>query len=735
MAERIPHRQSSTSSRTQPRRDSTRSSNADIFSDEYALDHLDIQDGTAASRSDGPEVHLPPLPGNQTHLNPDQVSAPIRRSHGSAKRNVNDRRSSLLSRYDSIRYHSPHGMQHSIPSGESPVSAVSRTASQMSTFTLPRTQSPYQGASGPSHPYGMYPQDIDLIRTPSMATTSTIRPRERSYAGPSGPNQPYSMYPQNTVPEDESNSAQNLQPPGMIGFPGRSHDYRRRLGPDVEDADDLIGPDGYTEQLPPYTRWPDNIPPKGGALGAASILSAERGRTQSSEETLANPFQSRESLTNAVGGDHSSTGLTAVAENESPQGDEGGSFKERVKHTSKKRTCFGRVPLWIIVVLALVVIAVLAGTIGGVVGHAQGEQQATPSIKPPPHPPQPAAESTLVTVTTTSLVDATPLPYTPINLPTLPTGVFSVPLRSPTISQSSCLSTYADSWSCANGADLKLDLSIPNMISVSPLVPIQQNEVHFGPQPPDLTMPVPLTLMGDRDGMEKGPAWWFQQPYTKVVVVPGRKIDAGGQSRKRWFDLPRDRKDNRRIGARYKGYSRTIATPSMKPWFCYWNSTILEGFIYVTQNSSTQSSAVESSDSASPSNPSAAYPSVYVPPSFAAFTSFSPTPATPTGIVEKRQASDASPYAVYSKDIKIEERRAPGTSPPPYCVQMQIMNDGTAQPLPDPNGQPWTVQLDEIQPGSDGSMSQDSSGSQKRGNVWERDSTSAGSCECEWINS
>ncbi|KAL8716270.1 MAG: hypothetical protein Q9220_000175 [cf. Caloplaca sp. 1 TL-2023] len=648
---------------------------------------------------------------------------------------VNNRRSSLLSRNDSTRYYPPHAMQQSIPSAESPVSAVSRTASQMSTFTLPRTQSPYQGASGPSHPYGMYPQDIDLIRTPSMATTSTIRPRERSYAGPSGPNQPYSMYPQNTVPEDESGSAEGLQPPGMIGFPGRSNDYRRRLGPDVEDADDLVGPDGYTEQLPPYTRWPDNIPPKGGAVGAASILSAERGRTDNSEETLANPFQSRESLTHAVERDHSSTQLTVVAGSEPPQGDEGGSFKERVKHTSQKRTCFGRVPLWLIAVLALVLIAVLAGTIGGVVGHARGEQQATPSVKPPTYPPQPAADPTMVTtITTTSLVDATPLPSTPVNLPTLPTGVFHVPLRNPSISNNSCLSSHTNSWSCANGADLKLDLSVPNMISVSPLVPTQPNQVYFGPQPPDLTIPVPLSLMGDRDGMEKGPAWWFQQPYTKVVVVPGVDFNAGGGTKKRWFDLPRDRKDNRRVSVRNYGYGHTVATPAMKPWFCYWNSTILEGFIYVTQNSSMQSSS-ESAESASPTSPTPAYPSIYIPPSFAAFTSFPPTAATPTGTVDKRQVSNPSSYAAYSKDVKIEERRAPGTQPPPYCVHMQIMNDGTANPIGDENGQPITVQLEEIQPGSDGSVSQDGSGGRKRGNLWERGPSSTSSCECEWINS
>lgn len=32
--------------------------------------------------------------------------------------------------------------------------------------------------------------------------------------------------------------------------------YRRQLGPDGEEAGDLIGPLGHTEELPPYTRYP-----------------------------------------------------------------------------------------------------------------------------------------------------------------------------------------------------------------------------------------------------------------------------------------------------------------------------------------------------------------------------------------------------------------------------------------------------------------------------------------------
>jgi hypothetical protein len=43
-----------------------------------------------------------------------------------------------------------------------------------------------------------------------------------------------------------------------------------------EDVANLTGPDGQTEQLPPYTRYPDGIGSKTGFPGPASILSGER---------------------------------------------------------------------------------------------------------------------------------------------------------------------------------------------------------------------------------------------------------------------------------------------------------------------------------------------------------------------------------------------------------------------------------------------------------------------------
>ena len=345
-------------------------------------------------------------------------------------------------------------------------------------------------------------------------------------------------------------------------------------------------------------------------------------------------------------------------------------------------------------------------------------------------------QSTIVVVTTTSLVDATPLPSTPINLPSMPTGTFYVPLQNPLISNNSCLSQYTNAWDCVDGADLKLDLSIPGNVSVSPRYPPTANKIRFGPQPPQLDQPVPLRLVRDKDGMEKGPAWFFQQTYTKVVVIPGMDWGANAQGSRRWFD-PQERDTNRKwLDSRGYDPPRGIAPPAAHPWFCYWNNTILEGFIYVTQNASennqpTSSEYGSSSSSTGDLDSSAAASSDDGPSPFPTTTSPPPPyPAVPSPPVRRRQVQDPSQLAAYPRDVKIEERRDPNTLVQPYCVHMQIMNDWSAQPAEDSQ----IVMLTENEPNNEQVMAQGSSKRGKRGNLWKRTSATS-ACECEWIDS
>ncbi len=114
-------------------------------------------------------------------------------------------------------------------------------------------ESPYQGPSGPAHPYQMYPQTVRPARTLSTTTASTMPISESSYRGPRGPSHPYALYPQNDTAEAEAGQPATIP----LGFRGLPDQYQRRVGPDGEEVADMIGPDGHTEQLPPYSRYPD----------------------------------------------------------------------------------------------------------------------------------------------------------------------------------------------------------------------------------------------------------------------------------------------------------------------------------------------------------------------------------------------------------------------------------------------------------------------------------------------
>ncbi len=149
----------------------------------------------------------------------------------------------------SVRHDAP-------PSAPTTGSPLSRVSSVSTESPIVQVESPYQGPSGPSHPYMMYPQ-----RTLSIATSSTSPMSERSYQGPRGPAHPYGMYDQNIEPTD----AAPAQSVSVVGFPGNQDAYQRRIGPDGEEAGDLIGPLGHTEELPPYTRYPEETYARKGA--------------------------------------------------------------------------------------------------------------------------------------------------------------------------------------------------------------------------------------------------------------------------------------------------------------------------------------------------------------------------------------------------------------------------------------------------------------------------------------
>lgn len=389
MAERPLNRQSSAASRRQSseRSESLRFSNPDIFSDDFALEPFEVADGYNPFSAHGgpgetpPQPCTTPQPSYPLNATADPSSEPPNRRKGSQRVS---RGGSLTLRHDTPQ---PQPFQRtasvmSVSEASDLTSGPQRTISTSSTFIMPRTQSPYQGATGPSHPYGMYPQDIGMTRTPSVATTSTIGMPERSYARTNGPTHPYGMYSQNTVPEGDVSPIVVENPSIPVGFPGLGQNYQRRLGPEGEEAADIIGPDGHTEQLPPYTRYPDGIAPKPTppAMNNTVVVPAN---PEMSPDTLQST-QSPLSVTRSNASEASGTRLNIAAAGAANQSDESGSFKERWTEKSKRRMCNGKLPIWLVVVIVIVLVfagALLGGVIGRVIGRRRAEENQLASAQ------------------------------------------------------------------------------------------------------------------------------------------------------------------------------------------------------------------------------------------------------------------------------------------------------------------------------------------------------------------
>ncbi|PHH49580.1 hypothetical protein CFIMG_006817RA [Ceratocystis fimbriata CBS 114723] len=141
---------------------------------------------------------------------------------------------------------------------------------------------------GPSHPYTMYQQGINDVTIPEVVATIQ-RPVQPQLL--QGPSHPYTMYPQNVDSVDNAAPTQTNIPP-MVGFDPNAG-YQRRIGPDGEESG-LVGPFGYTEELPPYTRYPEQ---GHSAKNSTADSSGTAVSTESSNAGIAGPSASAANTT------------------------------------------------------------------------------------------------------------------------------------------------------------------------------------------------------------------------------------------------------------------------------------------------------------------------------------------------------------------------------------------------------------------------------------------------------
>ncbi|KAI0026186.1 hypothetical protein F4780DRAFT_13291 [Xylariomycetidae sp. FL0641] len=719
-------------------RTSTRLSNNLPEDDEFALMAMGISDG------------FRPVEVAQNHTSSHVQRPSISSLEPPSARAIPPRPSSVS------KPHHPHdsfSLRHDGTSADPTHEPVPTRASAASSNTpFMSAEAPYEGPSGPSHPYQMYPQNVRLARTASLATTSTVPVSERSYNGPRGPTHPYGMYPQDTAPGVENVDSREAQRQINVGFPGATDNYQRRIGPDGEDVADLIGPDGHTEQLPPYTRYPDEtyhrkalgletpqpapaqpmLEVPSSIPGAGGIGLATRNPEFSSTEDLheANSPGSRQSV-RSFASETSHHQINAGAETVTD---------EKQKPLKKwqagaKRKVWGIVPCWALG-LAIVVLLMFGIVLGAVIGTIFG-----PHLKPPPHDKPPYEAETTITV------DATTLSSVPTGLPALEEGVFSLPLMN-TRAPNTCFkeTTQSRAWDCniiwsqlslaikrVAGPDSTQAYEMDFMSNTS--ATIQQMAYSYGMQPPPLTN-LQLTLVQDLFEPTRGPAWSFEAFYNKTVIVPEEYLSPTTTAVSATTTEESKKRKRMHFGDNFK--RKGVAHPGDRPWICLWDQTVLEVFIYAGQNSSFNQPSVSSGSvrvgtsttyaaSEETTGATTTTQTAIVPTAVQRRQEFQGTfggnRGFPTGsaITETEQVtrtitetssetttggySSYGPlptdlYTPYPRVIKMEERRQAGSGdvkpPTPVCRQYELVTDGVAaRPVVDENGDYVEVEIAE----------------------------------------
>ncbi len=281
----------------------------------------------------------------------------------------------------------------------------------------------------------------------------------------------------------------------------------------------------------------------------------------------------------------------------------------------------------------------------------------------------------------TTTFDASPLTASPSSLPPLPTGTYALPISVPSIIENTCLSNTAQSsaWSCSVPMS-SYTIVITPIVGASDLHNYEINlnlgnstfggYYPYGTQPPVLTQTQVLNLATDSQDVDRGPAWFFELPYNKLVILPENALTAPGSQKR----------DISERGYQVSDFMRKqVAQPGDKPWFCYWNGTLLESFIYVSplqipftrnlrltylQVNLTSSAGSQTTASTTTTKTGTA-------------SSSSTRSSSPSASASSSSSSSGSDEPVwlpaYPKVIKIEERRIPGDqSIPPYCKYLQF---------------------------------------------------------------
>lgn len=614
----------------------------------------------------------------------------------------------------------------------------------------------------------MYPQ-TGVPRSSSITTTSTPRDPPSSSQPVTSPSHPYALYQQNGLPVADDDSAVESAPAIPIGFPGRNADFHRQLGPDGEEQY-IIGPDGHAEQLPPYSKYPD----ENEKVYAARAVPTPTSPTPSheSQSTLVQPRPQSQQLSEERAPSENAASGTTIAASEK-------SWQEK-NWKEKRKTKICGIPFWLILVAmgCLVFVSVVSGgVIGGFLARQRAEKYDHSDRVWHHHDPwnetntASRASHHSNSNNSTTMIDATSIP-TPTGLPSFPTGAFVLPLGEPQEADQGCLTnpTQVPAWSCnIPPPSLLIDAETapggPTVAQIyPPPIPPTVQKYQYGAQPPTVLLQK-LAFVEDLSDPQLGPALHFQTTYDKLVVLDPSTFTPPSKRKRQGFPTgPTDSFGVFEPSGTFTeapagstpppppplgGFHHRKSTVQVgdQPWFCFFNSTFIEGFIYVTQqiqmNNSSGSSASTTTMNGSGSHPTSSSNNgqgnsdFSTPTSTTLSTSITPNalitsypeqvtsfPVTTSSSVTVRDAKrdnhnnnnsnknnnndndndndddnnkDADIVPQFPLLVKLAERRLPHPPTNPYCQKMNVNPDGSISTYY-VNGQPVIIKLTEQDP-------------------------------------
>lgn len=335
---------------------SAASATSDVFADQADVDFLPddgAYDGLATRLTDDTSTvhiddddHDQPITSINPHFDGEEYSYPSP-STREARNSIRKSRGYLQNPFQDPDESNPHPHTAGPSASRSDVVGLSRQDTTSST--------------GPSHDYGRYQQGTSLTRAPTAHSVLTAQTTGRQSLH--GPAHPYAMYPQNVDGNDLDDTASHLDGERSIpvGFPPSRYTQ-------------LNGHFSPSEQLPPYSEYPEDGAPKHVDTAAPrrrdSDEHASRPLLALPNSALSRPPQSMTDPSELA----SPTSTTTLLGPSGPKTWRQMSWKEK-----KRRKFFGVPFVWICVVggIILFIAIVLAAVVGGYYsGRARGVQQA-----------------------------------------------------------------------------------------------------------------------------------------------------------------------------------------------------------------------------------------------------------------------------------------------------------------------------------------------------------------------